>query len=164
MQFSPKSEQQIREEEDSRLLPAGNYDGEILSAVEKKSSKGNDMIELKIKVMDTDGSERTITDYVMAAMPRKLMNFSQATDMIDAYQAGHIPADLLVGKYVQVKLKIEKGTGTYRDKNAVADYVVNKTAAEKIMNDPAPVKRDAVTASAGPGIPEADLPFAPNLC
>jgi hypothetical protein len=120
MRFTPKTEQEIQQ---ALLLPDGEYDFEVISALDKQSKSGNDMIELKLRVFH-EQSERFITDYLMEAMAFKLRHFCGAAGLMDEYESGALAAGMCVGKAGRVKLIIQKDkTGAYPDKNSVRDYV-----------------------------------------
>lgn len=121
MKFDPKTEQQVQEE---GLLPAGIYDFEVISAEDTHSNKGNEMVVAKLGVMDADGQERKITDYLLEAMAYKLRHFAYATGLGPQYEVGTLVAADMIGKTGQCKLTIQPAKGEYRAKNVVADYVV----------------------------------------
>jgi hypothetical protein len=124
MRFTPRTDQEIAE---ANLLPAGEYDYEVAQAHDKKSSAGNEMIELKLRIFFDEG-ERTVTDYLLEATAGKLKHFCYSHGMGQHYENGTLQASdctMLTGK---CKLKIEKGKNGYADKNAVADYLVSAIA------------------------------------
>jgi len=120
MQFQPKTEKEIAE---SRLLPKGEYDFEIIDAEETTSAAGNEMIELKVRVSNGDGIARMLTDYLLARRPAKLRNCCAACGVLDKYESGVVSDDDFPGKRGRLKLGIEKKRG-YPDRNVVADYLV----------------------------------------
>jgi hypothetical protein len=96
MRFQPPSEAEI---EARKLWPKGVYPFEIFDAEEKLSaSKGNPMIELKVKLGRRDGATRIVKDYLMVQRPEKLMNAAKACGVIEKYHAGLLAADDFVGK------------------------------------------------------------------
>jgi hypothetical protein len=119
--FKPRTEQEIAE---SRLLPKGDYDFEILEAAEKNSkTSGKPMIELKIRVSNGSGS-RTITDYLLAETPEKLRHAAVACGLLDRYESGSLSDSDFRGKRGRLKLAIEKDKKKqYPDKNIVAGYI-----------------------------------------
>jgi hypothetical protein len=119
MQFQPKTEKEIAE---SRLLPRGEYDFEIIDAKETTSAAGNDMIELKLRVSHGDGSPRTLTDYLLARRAGKLRNCCSACGVLDKYESGVVSDDDFPGKRGRLKLAVEKKKG-WPDRNVIADYV-----------------------------------------
>lgn len=120
MQFQPKTEKEIAE---SRLLPNGEYDFEIIEAKEKTSAAGNDMIELKLRVSNGDGIARMLTDYLLPKRAAKLRNCCAACGVLQKYESGLVSDDDFPGKRGRLKLAIEKKRG-YPDRNVVADYLV----------------------------------------
>lgn len=128
MQFQPRTEKDILE---SRLFPKGDYDFEITEAAEKTSkAKGNDMIELKLRITDSRGLGRTLTDYLMPEVPLKFLHCCQVCGLVAEYENGSVSAADFTRKRGRLSLVIEKDkTKLYPDKNAVADYI---SAARKL--------------------------------
>lgn len=126
MKFQPKSEKEIAE---AGLWPNGNYQFEILEAEETTSSKGNDMIKMKVKVYSDQGRSQNIFDYIVAGtMEHKLRHLCEASGLLAEYEQGEIEAYQLVGKtgYCKVGRSKEDPTGQYPVKNQVVDYLVDK--------------------------------------
>lgn len=121
MNFQPRTEKEIA---DNRLLPKGEYDFEILDAWEKKSSAGNDMIELKVRVSNGDGVSRTLADYLVAKRAEKLLHCCRACGLVEKYDTGCLSGDDFPGKRGRLKLAVEKSKKGYPDKNVIADYLV----------------------------------------
>lgn len=119
MNFKPTTKADLSRK---NLLPKGWYDFEVMGAVDKTSKAGNEMIEAKLRVFATDGSERHIFDYLMEAMPDKLFDFCEATGLIDKYQAGTLTADDCVGKAAKVKVAIDDKNEDYPPKNVAKGY------------------------------------------
>jgi hypothetical protein len=119
MQFEPKTEKEIAE---SRLLPKGEYDFEIIDAKETTSAAGNNMIELKLRVSNGNGLARTLTDYLLARRAAKLLNCCAACGLLDKYESGVVSDDDFPGKRGRLKLAVEKKKG-WPDRNVIADYV-----------------------------------------
>jgi hypothetical protein len=140
MRFEAKSENDIKRES---LIPAGEYGFEVLTAEDKRSAKGNDMIALKLIVYMSDGSQRHVYDWILEAFAFKLRHFCEATGLIDHYNAGRLCAADCVGRSGKVKLGInEDKSGDYPPNNKVIDYVVAKgnaqTAAQAAVPKQAP--------------------------
>ena len=116
------------------LVPAGQYQFEVLEASEQISKTGNPMIKLKLKIWTNDGKERVIFDYILAAFARKLKHFCIATHQQDKYDQGNLQASDCIFKMGKLDLGIEVGKpnpngGLYPDKNTVLDYVIETAAA-----------------------------------
>lgn len=155
MKFAPKTEDEIRKEQEKRgAWPPGVYDAEIVSAVEKLSKAGNDMIEMTLQVYHPDdGATRQVFDWLVEAMAFKLRHCCEAAGLADAYEAGSLEAWQLEGKSVKVKLGIDPKAEIKR--NRVVDYVVS-TDAQHVR--PAPAR--AATAASKPADPFGDdIPF-----
>lgn len=131
MQFVPKTDKELSE---MNLWPAGEYGFEILeyanfgqnSYVTKdtKSSAGNEMILLVVKVVNNEGNSIIIIDYLLEKMAFKLKHAAYSCGLGDKYESGKLFATDFIGKSGNLKLKIDKDKDRkYPDKNGVADYV-----------------------------------------
>ncbi len=120
MNYEPKTEQQAQEE---GLMPAGVYDFEVLNADDGVSQKGNDMITVKLGVINADGQERKVTDYLLEAMALKLRHFAYATGCGTIYESGSLTAEDIRGRTGKCKLIIQPAKDGYPAKNTVADYL-----------------------------------------
>jgi hypothetical protein len=154
MRFQPKTENEIASD---GLFPPGTYDFEVLEAEEQTSSKGNDMIMLKLAIYNAQGQNRHVYDYLVGTdgAQFKIRHYAEATGQLDTYDGGEISADDQVGRTGRCKIVIKKdASGQYADKNAVSDYVRSERTAA------APAKRGA-TAGASPAEAELDdsIPF-----
>jgi len=120
--FKPLSKQDAMA---SQLFPKGAYRFEVLEATDKESRAGNPMIELKLKVTDSRGVARFVTDYLLEQWPIKLRHAAEACGLIDQYDAGELTGQNFVGKTGRVMLGIQKDKAKkFPDKNVVLDYVV----------------------------------------
>ena len=118
MKFTPKNEEELAMD---GLLPEGVYDFEVLEAQNKISKKGNEMIELKLKVYDENGGFRFITDYLLESFLPKLLSFAKATGTRAAYDSGEYTSYNCLNTAGKVQLKIVP-TGEYPAKNEVKMY------------------------------------------
>ena len=123
MNFTPRSAKEIAE---AGLLPKGEYDFEVIRSENKVSKKGNDMIQVKLKVFH-GASTPFIDDYLLASMEAKLRHFCEATGLLEKYESGALTAEDCLGRVGKVKIIVhEDKTGEYDPKNSVKDYVVKK--------------------------------------
>ena len=140
MLFQPKTSEDILN--GNSLIEPGIYDFKVVSAKEKISKKGKEMIELQIKIIDKKGNERTIFDYLMAEMPDKLWEFSICTGLMDRYNCGEMHSFNCLQKSGTLNLIIEKGKQNsmgdfYPDRNTVKNYIFDKQKIEfKIKRNP----------------------------
>lgn len=124
MQFTPKSESEIKREEDVRALwPRGTYDFEVTEYSDEVSKAGNDMIKLRLRVFHPDGGTRTIFDYLMPQFDAKLRHACDCMGVSDRYKKGQLEAADFDGGSGKLILYVKKGQNGYADQNAVADYV-----------------------------------------
>lgn len=131
MRFQPKTEKEVAE---AGLLPNGVYDFEVIDANEKQSKKGNDMVELKIRLYDAEGAARTIFDYLVDTEggAYKIRHFAAATGMLENYERGELRAEDMAGKSGSCQVAIQKDkTGQYPDKNTVRDYLSDEGGAPR---------------------------------
>lgn len=142
--FTPKSEEQLREE---GLLKDGEYDFEILFAEHAVSkSSGASMIKLKIGVFRADGSQAHIFDYIVASMEHKLRHFCDAVGLLPQYQSGSLRPEDCHGRSGKCRIIIkEDKTGQYPPKNEIKDYILRKAKPLTVAQAPAsPVAEDDV--------------------
>lgn len=125
MRFQPKSESDIQAERDAAmgLWPKGVYDFEIIGAEDRISSKGNEMIELSVRVFNGDGTHKTVRDFLLESMPHKLRHAAEACGMLADYERGTIAAGRMIGRTGRCRLGVEKDkSGQFPDKNRIEDY------------------------------------------
>lgn len=151
MKFTPKSDEQLNQEQTERLnkfvLPAGTVvDYEIKEAMNKVSKAGNDMIEIHVDVYNDKGDAIGIRDWIGEWNIHKLKRICEANGMLDRYEAGQVDDYDLVGKTGKAKLGIQKGTqkedgSFYADRNNIQEYmkpVEPVTKGEPELNDSIP--------------------------
>jgi len=157
MKFTPKTQEQIDTE---NLLPEGAYDAEITSAEEKTSKKGNPMIEVNLKVYGANGGFRIVRDWLMEAVPHKLLHCAESLNLRAEYDAGEITSVLLQGKSTAVLIGQNAAIGDFRASNKVIDYLTATQLADHRSRPPKATK-PSVT-SAGNSLPTSeddDIPF-----
>lgn len=126
MKFTPKTDEQIKEESEFALLPEGYYDFIVVKAEDGFSkSSGNPMITLTLKVWDKDGKEHTVWDYLLESMSVKLKSFCDATGISDRYLAGEVNQYDCEGKSGKVWLKVDPAKNGYAAKNTVKSYLAD---------------------------------------
>lgn len=127
MKFSPKSEQQIQDERFPVLKP-GKYNFEVFEASEAVSKKGNPMLVLKLKLLDSGlNPAGFVTDYLMESVAHKLRHACYVCGLGKHYDSGDIYPELFHGKSGFLDLGIQKDkTGQYPDKNTVLDYIIHE--------------------------------------
>src|ERR1700722_8526833 len=106
MKVTPRTEDQAQKISKRKLLKPGMYEAKITEAVEKPSSKGNEMIEITVLVSDPDGGDRTFHDYLNNSPlgAAKLRHACTACGVIQKYEAGEVGASDFPGKFVSVRL------------------------------------------------------------
>ncbi len=125
MRFNPDQEQ------DSNVMPAGEYDFEVIYATEKISSGGNDMIVLKLRVGDRHRGH-VVTDYILAKNTWKILSAAKACGLVELFHAGEILPQHFVGCTGRAQFMIERSTNPqYPDRNTVLSYVAPNRAAQR---------------------------------
>ena len=135
MRFDPKDAAQI--------IPAGEYDAEVLSAEEKITKTSNKpMLKLVFKIF-SGSSEAMLNDYIVVPETVwKLKRLCEAAG-VEGFDSGEVNTAKLVGKGVRLKIKVKPATEKYPESNSVAGYA----------------KIGGETASDDLAIPEENIPF-----
>jgi len=133
MKTTPRSEADAQKVSRRALLLAGWHDARIAEATEKPSKRGNDMIELGVIVLDADGNERTLRDWLTDSSlgALKLRHAAEAVGALARYEAGEIGQADFPGHDVRVLVAIEKRRG-YPDANKIDDYAA--ASAGRVVN------------------------------
>lgn len=129
--FSPKTDAEINAIQNRALLPDGIYPFIVKDFEQKMSKSGNEMLQIRIGILDTDSSERNITDYLVATdqMMYKLKHFCDTIGFEKEYEKGLFEPAKCVGRSGKAIIGIQKGSakqdgsGFYPDKNCIKDYV-----------------------------------------
>ena len=134
MKFNPLPESEVL-----NLLPVGEYEFYVKDAEDTVSQKsGAEMIKLTIAVIDKNGNERTVFDYLLESMMYKVKHFADAVGLEAEYEAGGYSAASCKNRSGKCKIIIdqpEEGS-PYNPKNAVKDYVKRNPDAEPIKREP----------------------------
>lgn len=113
--------QQMRED---ALLKEGRYKFTVLDAREKRSSAGNDMINLKLS-LEVDARRVVFFDslIMLPKMFWKFEHFCKATGMPEKIEEGRIMASECIGKegYIDIIQKADNQTGELI--NQAKDYI-----------------------------------------
>ena len=156
MKFQPYSREEA-EKKRSTLMPEGRYNARIVTAEEKVSNSGNDMIELEVEVYGPEGKV-IIRDWLLNTdrMAWKLQHFAEACKLEKKYERGELTADDCEGQScaVEVTVETQKPTAKYpnpRPQNRITDYMAQEfahvappstggkaTTSEKIDDDDVP--------------------------
>lgn len=139
MRFQPMTEEAAQE---AGLMEKGRYAFEVADAEDKTSSNGNDMIALKLHVLDGAGNARIVFDYLVEAMAFKLRHAAYACGLGDEYESGTLSAASFRGCAGECDISIQKAKGAYGPKNAVADYVLKEATVQAASKAQAPIAAD----------------------
>jgi len=135
MQFKPKTEKEIATD---GLLEKGEYDAEVMSAIEGVSKKGNPMMTVKMRVFRPNGGEAHIFDYLLETVAYKLRHFAFAIGLGSQYEAGALDAEDCVRRSCVVVVGIDDKNKDFPPKNVIKDYVVEEE--EKASSEQAPAR------------------------
>lgn len=144
MNFIPLSNEEL--EKQRQKLSPGDANFEITDALEKTSSKGNPMVELHMKVWDSEGTEGNIRDYITDGMQWKIKNLLESIDRVDWYSAGKLPAQSLIGLAGRCHLYLQKN-GEHAGKISVKDYLPSTPGmniAKKVLGGSIEPKKDDI--------------------
>jgi len=152
MRFVPKTDAEL---ELDGLLPDDTYEAEVIQCAEKVSKKGQDMLAIKLNVLDGEGRGHHVYDYVSPHFfPQKFKAFFESMGQLPMYESGVIDPELILGQYVTAIIVTEQG-GDYPAKNVCKDYLTAE-AANLQRRKPA-ILAEAKAEAEKPG---GDLPFA----
>ena len=121
-------------EELSILLKEGEGKFMIDQVILKLSTSGNKMLEIKFRVIDSDGKEMDIYDYLVvtpqdeAGMKRlntKIMNIGNSINKPQIHAKGYkIKPSELLGERGRCMIKTQKDTtGKYPDRSVISKYI-----------------------------------------
>lgn len=149
MKFTPQSasEDKGREPFVKKLLPDGDYDFEVLDAVEKQDANGRDYISLKLGVWNSSGKQEWVFNNLSSAdsMQWKLRHFCEAVGIVKDYETGNINAQNLIKLCGKFKVYTRKDkAGQHPDRNDVKDYIPRavELPAQGIKQEKPPVDDD----------------------
>jgi len=125
------------------VLPNGEYESEIVSAIKTVSNAGNEMIKLVLCVYGNDGEQVRVYDYIVS--PSTLWKLKSICRCCDIEFDGILDEQLLVGRRMRVLTKVEperKVDGkTYSERNSIVKYV-SGICKQSTDNDPPVVTDD----------------------
>lgn len=133
MNFKPKNDDELNTFD---LFPAGEYDFEVVKAVDDTSKSGNEMIKLEIDVYAISGKKTRVYDYLLESMDYKLKHFCEATGLLREYEAGDLTADMCKNRSGRCKLIIRvDAKGVYPEQNVIKDYCKQSIASSHKPKD-----------------------------
>jgi len=125
------------------VLPNGEYECEIVGAVETVSKAGNDMIKLVLCVFGNEGEQVRVYDYIVS--PSTLWKLKSICRCCDIKFDGILDEQLLVGRRMLVLTKVEPerkvDDKTYSERNSIVKYV-SGLGNQSPENDPPVVADD----------------------
>jgi len=138
------------------LLPAGEYDVEVIEAEERTSQKGNQMIALTLQARHPDGYDARVWDYLVStpAAVFKIRMFCDAAGLQKQFDSGRLTAEDCVGATSRAKIVVEDGRDGYSDRNSVAEYMAGPSRPAGIQTQPQAADEPPV-----PHIEEDQIPF-----
>lgn len=119
----------------SKLIPAGDYSFEVISAEDAISKNGNEYIKLNLAITEESGKKHTLFAYLFNAW--QVYNFCVGINEVELYENGELNPVKILGKKGKVRLDIKKDlAGKFPDQNKVVKYIRPSSEQEKV----APVK------------------------
>jgi len=119
VKFTPRSDKEL---EELNLITDGEYKADIFEASDGKDKNGNGMISLKLKVYDSNGKTRIMSDWLLESFPVKLKHFFYSSGMEEKYDSGEIYAKDCLYKEVIVSI-ITQPDKNGKKWNRVEDYI-----------------------------------------
>jgi hypothetical protein len=140
VRVEPKTESEIQA---MNLRDPGEYDFEVVEAIETRSKAGNEMVELKVRMDTPDGRNFTIFDYLVSTegMAYKVRHFAEATGLLAEYEKGDMAAEYMLGRTGKCKVVVQPAEGQYSAKNIVTDYIgtgATEAPAKQLEDDEIP--------------------------
>lgn len=135
MKFNPLTEAEVAD-----LMPVGEYDFYVKEAKDTVSKKsGAEMIKLTLGVIDKNGRERTIFDYLIDSMMYKVKHFADSVGLEKEYESGGYSAIQCENQSGKCKIIIDEPdpASPYSPKNAIKDYVKRDPNAASVQTAPA---------------------------
>lgn len=138
--FTPRSDNEINEIKNRRLMADGVYPFVIKDMKTMMSKTNKPMIKAIHSVYDNTGMERMVTDYLLLTdeMIFRLKHLCDTTGLEAEYATGNPEkiCEAAIGRSGEVKIGIRKGNlrddGTlFDDQNIVKDYVKQKKSDQK---------------------------------
>jgi len=124
------------------VLTNGEYDCEIVSALETVSKAGNDMIKLVLCLYGNEGEQVRVYDYIVT--PNTLWKLKSICRCCDMKFDGILDEQLLVGRRMRVLTKVDPERNvdgkTYSERNSIVKYV-SGIGNQSTVTDP-PVEAD----------------------
>lgn len=130
-EFSPKTDAEIEAIKNQGLLTDGVYSFVVKEVEPGVSQSNNQMLKVKLGVLDNAGNERNLIDYLVATdkMIFKLKHFCESIGIEDKYSQGKFSPSDCINRCGRAKIGVQKGrmmpdgSGFYPDKNDIKDYV-----------------------------------------
>lgn len=131
------------------VLEKGQYPFRVKSVIQKKTKSGAyEMLEVELGVIDNNGREITIKDWIvfMDEMAWKFRHFAATCDLMDFYEEDRLEHYHFLNKNGVVKLSIREyeKDGEVFKANAVADYIKPSRQESQAANDSAPFIDDDI--------------------
>lgn len=138
--YTPKTEAELLDIKNSKLLKDGNYPFIVKSLANDISNAGNSQLKLIIGIKDEKGFERNITDYFGSSdtMAFKLKHYCDAVGLEDEYSRVAVQEIIQksTGRSGIAKIGIKKGSmrqdnTPFDDSNVVRDYFKGTSVQKK---------------------------------
>jgi hypothetical protein len=128
--FTPLSDEEIQAVKNRSLMPNGVYPFVVKSAEHAISQSNNPMIKVTLAVMDKEGNERLIPDWLLATDTsiEKLKHFCDSIGLVETYARGSFEPHEFLNRSGRCLVGIQKGKtkddgSIFPDKNSIKDYI-----------------------------------------
>jgi len=125
MRTTSRSEAEATAEKEAARNPlaAGQHRATIIAAMEGVSNRNNEKIDLMLAVIDAQGREYRLRDWLTdtPAGRLKLRHAAAAVGAVRDFEAGNISAQQFVGRAVLITTEIERKRG-YAPRALITDY------------------------------------------
>lgn len=147
--FIPRTDAEIQDIKNRKLLSEGIYPFIVREVSPEVSKSNNPMLKVRLGIIDNQGNERSIIDYLLATdeMIFKLKHFCESIGFEEEYSKGSFDPLKAIGRSGSAKIGIQKGNirndGTlFDDKNSVRDYVKTEFVQKKPVEIAPPLNDD----------------------
>lgn len=136
--FQPYTEEEL---DRMTMIPPGIYNAEIISAEEKFSKSGNEMIELIAQIRDGENEKRVVYDWLVfknhPLCIRKIKHFCESAGLSETYKSGRISGGMCANKRVIIDISEKDGKNQVNGyKTSHSEPIQNQSAPESKAPDP----------------------------
>lgn len=139
MKFTPKTEEQIKED---MLIPDGTYSFEVVKAWEEDDygnqivdKNGEPMLVIKLKVYLSDNSSRLMKCNLTPSFPKILKHFCDISGLEEEYKNGEVAAKKCLQAKINGLVMVKKGEYTNKNGERISVNNVNDFIPSSIIKE-----------------------------